>query len=138
MFCFSNPILQLYARGLRPQFNRWHFQVKPLLVKFADGGPKKKKNHQLNISTQWTTRRPDEVKCFIIPSGYISAIYMICHDIIWYILYRVYANKNIQHHRGINTYSQLSWVKYTYCNKSRAEILILKLLTHNIWLISRM
>ena len=50
------------------------FQVKPLLVKFADGGPKKKKNHQLNISTQWTTRRPDEVKCFIIPSGYISAI----------------------------------------------------------------
>lgn len=35
--------------------------VKPLLVKFADGGPKKKKNHQLNISTQWTTRRPDEM-----------------------------------------------------------------------------
>jgi len=25
--------------------------VKPLLVKFADGGPKKKKNHQLNITT---------------------------------------------------------------------------------------
>ena len=37
------------------------FKVKPLLVKFADGGPKKKKNHQLNISTQWTARR-DEVR----------------------------------------------------------------------------
>jgi len=33
--------------------------VKPLLVKFADGGPKKKKNHQLNISTQWTARRDE-------------------------------------------------------------------------------
>jgi RNA recognition motif-containing protein len=33
--------------------------VKPLLVKFADGGPKKKKNHQLNISTQWTGRRDE-------------------------------------------------------------------------------
>ena len=53
------------------------------------GGPKKKKNHQLNISTQWTTRRPDEVKCFIIPSGYISAIYIRpC------IICRLYANKN--------------------------------------------
>jgi len=31
--------------------------VKPLLVKFADGGPKKKKNHQLNITTNF--RRDD-------------------------------------------------------------------------------
>lgn len=40
--------------------NQQQIKVKPLLVKFADGGPKKKKNHQLNISTQWTARR-DEV-----------------------------------------------------------------------------
>lgn len=31
--------------------------AKPLLVKFADGGPKKKKNHQLNITTNF--RRDD-------------------------------------------------------------------------------
>ena len=39
-----------------------------MLVKFADGGPKKKKNHQLNISTQWTARR-DEVSPTLIHRG---------------------------------------------------------------------
>ena len=43
-------------------------------MKFADGGPKKKKNHQLNISTQWTARRDEVIDLEVISSSYMKGL----------------------------------------------------------------